>query len=223
MKKRKHFAFNIWFSNMKLLSLAVGILLVVLILSYTKENQRKEEEELSQMQKNITINITNSIQFLETISLQISNNPYVVEMIEDVDEDEDKNYFEDNQVIRMEVYTFLWSYILERDKVTRICIFNDKSDYLVTGQSFEEGETQKPDRNNYVKTLYEKFRKTDRHTIFQVKENGQEGALCISRKINKNGKMLGCVEVELSLKETAALIQQLCGANQNVEVRLWQK
>ena len=44
MKKRKHFAFNIWFSNMKLLSLAVGILLVVLILSYTKENQRKEEE-----------------------------------------------------------------------------------------------------------------------------------------------------------------------------------
>ena len=35
--------------------------------------------------------------------------------------------------------------------------------------------------------------------------------------------MLGCVEVELSLKETAALIQQLCGANQNVEVRLWQK
>ena len=88
-------------------------------------------------------------------------------MIEDVDEDEDKNYFEDNQVIRMEVYTFLWSYILERDKVTRICIFNDKSDYLVTGQSFEEGETQKPDRNNYVKTLYEKFRKTDRHTIFK--------------------------------------------------------
>ena len=46
MKKRKHFAFNIWFSNMKLLSLAVGILLVVLILDhYNKRKSKKRRRK----------------------------------------------------------------------------------------------------------------------------------------------------------------------------------
>ncbi len=127
--------------NTKLVLINGYILCIILILISTGiivfiHNTYKNniQNQLKVTTSNITYNINQSIQSMKQVSLQLSFNDHLIELMKEIDPlDKSSNYFSRELLLRTKFSRLALSYVVPQQAITRVIVFNDYSDYLYAG------------------------------------------------------------------------------------------
>lgn len=207
MKERK-FGLKIFIYNLIMISLIVGSLFSAFIWYYIKDEGEKVENELLEIMKRGMGNVEDSIDMLDTIALQLSTNPNVIQTMKNIDDNRLNNYFQEYPTEEAKIYELLWSYILNPENVSRVSIYNEYGDYIYAGEATNAnkfvyrssemmGNIMKQFQNPNVNSIFinelDKSMGIKRHGVSVIRE--------IKDSYLKDNEGLGYVEVKLNIKD----------------------
>lgn len=195
MKKKVSFSLKIWIFNMSILCLAILIMFSVFIAAYLDAKNREMEGDIKNELNSIMNTIVNELEVLKTVALQVGTNGHIAKELDNA-EVEPKNYFDTNLDVRESFYKILWSYILDRTKVSRICIYNDAKDFVFVGDALNINE-------EYINHQYisETFKIHDEILdFFYITSERASFVRKIKMDPTYGGDVVGYVEVEIDLE-----------------------
>ena len=176
--KKKHFGLRFYLYNVFLLSLIIGGLFALFFWYYIEDQEDKIEDRLKDVIDYAEGNVEDSIKMLDTVALQLSTNPELVETMKSIHTNEMGNFFETYPMRAADIYELLWSYILNSENVSRVSAYNSAGDFIYAGESSELHEDAYRDKE-FIESLEVHFEKPRVNHIFI---NEVEKTIGIERK-----------------------------------------
>ena len=105
---------------------------------YVRTMQKNQYQQMEFLTANIASQIGAAVEMLDEISLQLSNNVYVTDTFSELYGSQgQENAFTQMLAKDAEMQSFMWSYILKRSSVYRICLLNGTNDFTYVGTAVD--------------------------------------------------------------------------------------
>ncbi|MFI3207542.1 MAG: histidine kinase [Eubacteriales bacterium] len=221
------FGARVYMSNLLIVLIGIGIVFVCFTVYNVSILHENTQIEMQTKAESTLREIEGRINMLDTIAIQISSSPIIIDSMKAVVENEGNDFVYDIQTA-YDIYENLWSYIIDSDSANSVSIYNNSGDYIYTG----EGMTFSTTTNfavetelllEYVNTIEAVFEDESVYKLVMNKgeddENGyyQGDAIAVIRPIKGslilNSSAIAYVEVCVSLDD----IQEILVANVSEE------
>ncbi|MFV0466146.1 MAG: sensor histidine kinase [Lachnospiraceae bacterium] len=172
---------------------------------------QSNKSRAEQHSDNVTVseNVKNSIDLLDSISLQLSANNYIIDAFYALANDDTENYFENEVIEKNNIHRIMWSYILKADMASRVCIYNKEGDFVHTGDGIDNElliDYLSKDRLSEMEDMFENS--SDNFIVLlypkDMLTSGDLGYISVIREIKNypllSREVLGYVEVQVSLE-----------------------
>ena len=137
---KKRFQRKIILANLSVIVLLMISLLVVFYWFFIRSEKEQTISILSSLCTKQQKQLDDMIHNLDSITLHVACNPSIVELFEDLP-DQDGNYFATNHMVASSLRSMLSSYVFDNYGFERICLYNDKGDFLYTGSRETKADT----------------------------------------------------------------------------------
>ena len=199
-----------------LASVAAVIVLVMVLTAaigtyYIRITLRNQEQQMDFLSQNVASQISMAVEMLDEISLQLSANVYAVDVFSALHGSHDtENYFTQMLSQDAEMKRFMWSYILKRNSVYRICLLNDANDFTYVGTAVDYRFLQAGSTIPFAQTLKKSFEEDGGESVYHIysadpflSQDG-EPIFAVRREIHDTSivpaRTVGYVEVQYQVK-----------------------
>ena len=200
-------------------SIAAVIVLVMVLTAaigtyYVRITRQNQEQQMEFLAQNVASQISMAVEMLDEISLQLSANVYAVDVFSGLHDSKDpENYFTQMLSQDAEMKRFMWSYILKRNSVYRICLLNDANDFTYVGTAVDYRFLQSGSTIPFAQSLRKSFEEGGGEPIYHIysadpflSQNG-EAIFAVRREIHDTSivpaRTVGYVEVQYQVKNFA--------------------
>ena len=175
--------------------------------NYVQSYQEQQEFQLS----GINSQIETTLELADEIALQLAANQVVIEGFKKVEKHEgDSNYFVDDTNLDYQLKQYMMSYMLKKNSIARICLFDDRQNFTFAGSMVDYGYLQKncPDQD-YFSEIAGYFSSGNDARMFRIDSKDpyvKDGSTVVSmiREIKDYdllpSKRLGYVQVQIPIE-----------------------
>lgn len=218
--KRKSFSERLAVYNILIISIILLMLFGIFLRYYIAVQQNDQINNLKNILEQSEAAIESSINVLDTIALQVSLNPDIINIMEEADNYPDNSYFEKNVIKAERVSEVLWTFILNQENVSGISIYDENGSFIYAGQETDTEQICLSRNGDFVKTLKKEFEKPRVYNMFENETNRSVvagyKAITIIRQI-KNKEIIpdcvGYVEVWIDVQQIENKLQKNLSGN----------
>ena len=137
--KRKNFSERLATYNILIISVILFVVFGIFLLYYITAQKNDQMNSMKNILEQSETTIEASINSLDTIALQVSLNPDVIDIMKQAENDSYDKFFENNIIEAERVNEILWSFILDQENISGISIFDKKGSFVYAGQETDTG------------------------------------------------------------------------------------
>lgn len=195
--------------NVLVSCIVVGSLITIFMVYYTNMLQRDTAEYMDTQVKTIIENINLSIDNMDVIATQLSVSPVLQGVMKDLRDQNYRNDLEEEREIKTEVYQYISTYLVKKDTISTVRIFNKYYDYITVGEIESDYENVYYKNMDYIEGIESIFEETNDYSLhFNKMSIGEEkeriSAISVVREISSDiysySETAAYVDVEMSVE-----------------------
>lgn len=178
---------------------------------YVRTMQKNQYQQMEFLTANIASQIGAAVEMLDEISLQLSNNVYVTDTFSELYGSQGQ----ENAITQMlakdaEMQSFMWSYILKRSSVYRICLLNGTNDFTYVGTAVDYQFLQPASTVPFAVQLQADFAQNGKEPLYHIDPSDpylgqqEESVFTVCRQIHDSSitpaRVVGYVQVQYLVK-----------------------
>ncbi|HCA30084.1 MAG TPA: hypothetical protein DEP23_11205 [Ruminococcaceae bacterium] len=217
--KKRGIQKKILITNIMAIVIMTVLMFVAFTVYYVFEHHRQFNETTTHKTETAGAVINQITNIADNTGIQLGNNPYIKEMLTELYfDDNPSNFFLDEHVEENTIIQYLLPFLIKQDMIYRICIYNNRGDFLAGGTSVLSGKVNTFLQSSDFKHIEEMFYNTPATRIYAYSSNDAlqgnrhktSGYIRIIRPIRDtnviHGNPMGYIEVQIS---TAGILNQL--------------
>ncbi|EES77190.1 hypothetical protein RSAG_01958 [Ruminococcus sp. 5_1_39BFAA] len=213
--KRKNFSERLATYNILIISVILFVVFGIFLLYYITAQKNDQMNSMKNILEQSETTIEASINSLDTIALQVSLNPDVIDIMKQAENDSYDKFFENNIIEAERVNEILWSFILDQENISGISIFDKKGSFVYAGQETDTEQFRYSRDEDFFESLENEFDKPRVYNMFENETNRSVvtgyKAVTIIRQIKSDDitpYCIGYVEVGIDVQQLENKLQQ---------------
>lgn len=194
--------------------LIFGLILILSFFAYfylVHISNNNFRERLEVETSGIATQIESIIEMADEIALQLSANNYIINTFQNIPKTiNSQNYFILNPSIDASVKKFMLSYMLKKNSIGRVCLFDNNNNFIFVGRAVDYGYIEKNCLDySFMEHIQSYFKENNNVTLFDVYQQDpfsiEEGVvLTVTREINDYlivpSEPVGYVQVQIPIR-----------------------
>lgn len=191
---------------MVIIAIVIAMLFAMFMGLHINDYNKKRIGNMKVQMQNIQDSIQMTVDNMEIIATQLGVSPALYKIMSGLKYTSHHNELEEDIYLKQEMYKYLLSYIVKKDNISRIRVFNAFEDYVYVGDLELERESDFHKSKAYVESLAKAF---EEDTVFtynrnkpSLEQDSKATAISIVREIKEDlyrqSDTIAYLEVEVS-------------------------
>jgi len=168
--KNYMFRRHLLFVNIFMITGIIVLFSTAVCIYFIQISNRNFADKLNVVSSGVTSQIDSSMQMSDEVALQLVSNMYIINMFDEMNKSTDsRNYFLQNPNADANMKKFMWSYILEKNSISRICVFDKSQNFSYVGSAVNyDFMNRKGLTDDFVDNVKNYFQDTAKSSYYKV-------------------------------------------------------